>query len=51
MFLPQPVSGIIFDKAVKKKKSQNKTNKQTNKNNSNKNYYLTNFIQLLLLEE
>ena len=31
MFLPQPVYGIIFDKAVKKKKSQNKTNKQTNK--------------------
>ena len=34
MFLPQPVSGIIFDKTVKKKKNQNKTkqtNKQTNK--------------------
>ena len=30
MFLPQPVSGIIFDKTVKKKKNQNKT-KQTNK--------------------
>lgn len=27
-FLPHPVSGIIFDKAVEKKKSQNKTNKQ-----------------------
>lgn len=28
MFLPQPVSGIIFDETVKKKKNQNKT-KQT----------------------
>ena len=28
MFLPQPVSWIVFDKTVKKKKNQNKT-KQT----------------------
>ena len=43
MFLPQPVSGIIFDKTVKKKKNQNKT-KQTNKQKQQKQKLLLNWL-------
>ena len=43
MFFPQPVSGIIFDKTVKKKKNQNKT-KQTNKQKQQKQKLLLNWL-------
>ena len=43
MFLPQPVSGIIFDKTVKKKKNQNKT-KQTNKQKQQQQKLLLNWL-------
>ena len=44
MFLPQPVSGIIFDKTVKKKKNQNKQNKQTNKQKQQQEKLLLNWL-------
>ena len=43
MFLPQPLSGIIFDKTVKKKKNQNKT-KQTNKQKQQQQKLLLNWL-------
>ena len=43
MFLPQPVSWIIFDKTVKKKKNQNKT-KQTNKQKQQQQKLLLNWL-------